>query len=1021
MDEKYFALKIERKWQKHWADNGTFETDADQTKRKFYALEMLPYPSGRLHMGHVRNYSIGDALAWYKRLQGFNVLHPIGWDSFGQPAEQAAIKKGVNPREWTEDNIAQMRAQLKKLGFSYDWRREIAAHRPEYYKFDQWFFLKMLELGLAYKKVTQVNWCPKDQTTLSNEQASGGVCWRCGSAVEKKDLAQWFLRITAYAEELLAAMSEIEAGWAERVLTMQKHWIGKSVGAFVEFKVQGSRFKVQGSEFKVQGEAETIKVFTTRIDTIYGVNALVVAAEHPIIEAHLAELSADVLNKIEAIKIEKAKPTTYGEEVEKDGIDTGLQAVNPFSGEVLPVWVGNYVMMEYGTGAVMSVPAHDERDFEFAKKFGLPIRQVIAPNSSNPRDESDNSRVITQNSSPKSQNQSSESQNSSPESQNWSSELQNSSSEIENPSSVSIFPSSILQKESFISQKESSISREESLISPDKSAASSRSSAKSPSAGQKIEDARADLESSLADLKSNLTNLESNLQEAFTAYGVLINSGAWSGKTSDEAKREMAEFAANHNFGESAVTYRLRDWGISRQRFWGAPIPIVYCDQCGAVPEKYENLPITLPETAPFTGVGESPLAKVPEFVDTTCPNCGEPAKRETDTMDTFVDSSWYYFRYTDPANETEPFAPDIANYWLPVDQYIGGVDHAVMHLLYTRFWTKVMRDIGLVSFDEPVKNLLTQGMVVGESFYSESKASYVAPDEVTIKRDEKGKVSNAVLTDDDSPVRVAIEKMSKSKYNGVDPDDMIAIYGADAVRIFALFAAPAENELVWLETGIEGAVRFLQRIYRTVYKWEASFRFPIPNSKFQIADSESEDAVSATGASVEARKLRRKTHQTIARVTGNFESYQFNTPVAALMELSNALGDFKVEPEAATDAETFAVREAIESLVLMLAPFAPHFAEEMWEVVTGSEQGILQSGARFPVADESLARREEIEIPIQVNGKLRSRVTVAPETPKETLESLALDNAKVKEFTDGKQIIKVVVVPNRLVNIVVK
>ncbi len=876
MDEKYFPQKIERKWQRRWAENRTFETEADETRPKFYALEMLPYPSGRLHMGHVRNYSIGDALAWYKRLQGFNVLHPIGWDSFGQPAEQAAIKKGVNPREWTEDNINQMREQLQRLGIGYDWRREIAAHRPEYYKFDQWFFLKMLERGLAYKKVTKVNWCPKDQTTLSNEQASGGVCWRCGTQVEKKDIAQWFLRITAYAEELLQGMNEIEAGWAERVLTMQKNWIGKSEGAFVDFAVKDAE--------------EKIRIFTTRIDTIYGANAIVVAAEHSVIEAQRAELSQAVLHKIEEIKIEKAKPTDYGEEVEKDGIDTGLKAVNPFSNEELPVWIGNYVMMEYGTGAVMSVPAHDERDFDFARKFNLPVKTVIEPQRRGDAEQENNPSLI---------------------------------------------------------------------------------------------------------------------EAAFTDYGVLVNSGEWSDKTSDDAKKEMAEYAAANGFGEAAVTYRLRDWGISRQRFWGAPIPIVYCDKCGAVPEKYENLPVRLPETAPFTGVGESPLARVPEFYETTCPSCDEPARRETDTMDTFVDSSWYYFRYADAQNTEMPFDPKIAAYWLPVDQYIGGVDHAVMHLLYTRFWTKVLRDIGLVTFGEPIEKLLTQGMVVGESFYSNSKSSYVEPDAVEVVRDKKGRVSKAVLKADNSPVKVAVEKMSKSKYNGVDPDDMIEIYGADAARIFALFAAPAENELVWQETGIEGAVRFLQRVYRQVYRWQEVLR----------AMSRKPEIESQGGA----RKLRRKTHQTIKRITDNFESYQFNTPVAALMELSNALGDFKIEPNEATNNEVFAVNELLESLILMLAPYAPHFAEEMRENLTGSEQGILQSGARFPIADESLAKADEIEIPIQVNGKLRSRVSAAPETSTEDLEAAALANEKIREYTDGKQIVKIVVVPNRLVNIVVK
>lgn len=893
MDEKYFAEKIEKKWQRRWAENGTFETEADATKPKFYCLEMLPYPSGRLHMGHVRNYSIGDALAWYKRLQGFNVLHPIGWDSFGQPAEQAAIKKGVNPRDWTEDNIVQMREQLQRLGLSYDWRREIAAHRPDYYKFDQWFFLKMLEKGLAYKKMTKVNWCPRDETTLSNEQASGGVCWRCGTAVEKKDLAQWFLRITAYAEDLLEGMSEIEGGWAERVLTMQKNWIGKSEGAFVDFGFGNADLGFSSGNPKSEiRNPKSVRVFTTRIDTIYGANAIVVAAEHPIIQANFEHLSDEVKAKIEEIKIEKAKPTDYGVEVEKDGIDTGLKAVNPFSHEELPIWVGNYVMMEYGTGAVMSVPAHDERDFEFAKKFGLPIRQVIS-------------------------------------------------------------------------------------------------------------------EPHLAHEHSTMQALA--LEQTFTDYGVLVHSDYWNGKTTEQAKKEMTEFAEKHGFGEAATTYRLRDWGISRQRFWGAPIPIVYCETCGTVPVAYENLPVELPESAPFTGVGESPLARVPEFFNTTCPKCGENAKRETDTMDTFVDSSWYYFRYTDPKNTELPFDSDIANYWMPVDQYVGGVDHAVMHLLYTRFWTKVSQEIGLVNFAEPVKNLLTQGMVVGESYYSDDKSSYVPQDEVKIIRDERGKVLEAKLKTDGTPIKVAVEKMSKSKYNGVDPDDMVLIYGADAVRIFALFAAPAENELVWQETGIDGAVRFLQRVYRFVFKWNET----ISDSGLQNADLKTDNQ--------QAKKLRQKTHQTIKRITENFESYQFNTPVAGLMELCNALYDFKVEPKNANADEVFAVREALESLVLMLTPYAPHTAEELWEVLSGNTEGILQSGARFPISDENLAKADEIEIPIQVNGKLRSRLLVAPETPKEDLESAALADAKIKEYTDGKEIVKVVVVPNRLVNVVVK
>ncbi len=888
MDEKYFAQKIERKWQKRWAERGTFEAKIDQDKEKFYCLEMLPYPSGKLHMGHVRNYSIGDVIAWYKRLQGYNVLHPIGWDSFGQPAEQAAIKKGVNPRDWTEDNIDQMRKQLQGLGISYDWTREIAAHRPEYYRFDQWFFLKMLENDLAYRKDSEVNWCPKCETTLSNEQASGGICWRCGTQVEKQSRPQWFLRITKYADELLDDMSQIEDGWAERVLTMQRNWINKSKGAFVEFKVQSSEF--------------IVKVFTTRIDTIYGVNSIVVAPEHPLIADNFSILSANVQTKIEEIKVEQAKPKEYDEEIEKDGIDTGMKAVNPFSGEEIPIWVGNYVMMGYGTGAVMSVPAHDERDFEFAKKFGLPIRQVIEPQSPGNAEENNN-----------------------------------------------------------------------------------------------------------------------NLEEAFIKKGVLINSDSWNGKKSKGAIYEMTKFAEENGFGEGSVTYRLRDWGISRQRFWGSPIPIVYCGTCGAVPVPIENLPVELPESAPFTGVGESPLAKVSEFVNTACPKCGKNAKRETDTMDTFVDSSWYYFRYCDPHNSEMPFDSDIANYWMPVDQYIGGIDHAVMHLLYTRFWSKVSRDLGLVNFDEPVKRLLNQGMVVTESFYSKSKESYVTADEVEIECDENGNVVSTKLKTDGSAVKVAVEKMGKSKLNGVDPNEMIDAYGSDATRIFSMFAAPVENELVWQETGIEGAVRFIQRVWRYVYKWVESGRWSIGNDDDPNSVSIVELSMRKLDFSDTAKSLRQKTHQTIRRITENFESGQFNTPVAALMELSNAMYDFKVEPKDATDGDLFAVREACESLILMLTPYAPHVAEELWEAITTRDLGILESDARFPIADESVAKEDEVEIVVQVNGKVRSRVKVSSDASKDVLEKTALADGKIQEYTNGKEILKVIVVPNRLVNVVVR
>lgn len=897
MDEKYFAKKIERKWQKKWAETSAFKAEIGAERPKFYALEMLPYPSGNLHMGHVRNYSAGDALAWYKRLRGFNVLHPIGWDSFGQPAEDAAIKRGVNPRDWTEENINVMRGQLERLGISYDWSREIAAHRPEYYKFDQWFFLEMYEKGLAYKKVTQVNWCSNDQATLSNEQASGGLCWRCGNPVIKKELEQWFLKTTAYSDALLDDMAEVEAGWPQNVLKRQRDWIGRSKGAYVDFEVKAASDKlfacpiVDGLTSMSDAGNGRIRVFTTRIDTIYGVNALVLAAEHPVIQANMQNFAGEVAEKIAFIRAENAKPKDHEIEVEKDGIDTGLEAINPFSGDAIPIWVANYVMMEYGTGALMSVPAHDERDFEFSTKFGLPMRQVIS-------------------------------------------------------------------------------------------------------------------EPHLAHEHHSMHALA--LEQAMPAYGVLVHSDYWNGKTSEQAIEEMTDWAEKHGFGEGAVTYRLRDWGISRQRFWGSPIPIVYCDGCGIVPEKYENLPVCLPDEIVITGTGESPLAKVPEFVNTSCPKCGNDARRETDTMDTFVDSSWYFFRYTDPNNEILPFDPETAAFWTPVDQYIGGDDHAVMHLIYTRFWTKVMRDLGLVKFNEPVKSLLTQGMVVGETFFDDStgKRIYYPPADVTVERDGKGKITAAVSADG-TPLKFAIERMSKSKGNGVDPDEMVEAYGADAARLFVLFAAPIENELVWHEAGIEGAVRFLQRVWRQTFKWHESIQKVDLNSELEFSD--------------ESRKLRRKTHQTIKRVSDSLDSLQFNTPVAALMELSNAVGDVAGEPADAAGDVIFAVREALLALTVMLTPFAPHIAEELYEEITGNDNGFVLGGVQFPEFDPDLAKADEIEIAVQVNGKLRSKIFAPPGSADDDLRSRAQADIKVQEYTSGKDIVNVIVVPNRLVNIVVK
>jgi len=848
MDEKYFPEQIESKWQERWNQQGVFQAKDNDPREKFYCLEMLPYPSGFLHMGHVRNYAIGDALSWFKRLQGFNVLHPIGWDSFGQPAEQAAIKRGINPRDWTENNIVHMRGQMQRLGISYDWSREIAAHRPDYYHWDQWFFLKMLDHGLAYKKVSQVNWCPKEETVLSNEQSSGGICWRCGTPVEKRDLEQWFLRITDYAEQLVADIKQIEAGWPEKVLKRQSDWVGRSEGAYIDFAVKDSKQK--------------IRVFTTRIDTIYGATAIVMSPEHPLLNELLegSALKQDIETFAQKVRSQRAAGREVGEE-EKEGVNTGVLAINPFSGETLPVWVANYVLMEYGTGAIMSVPAHDERDMEFAQKYSLPIRQVIAP-----------------------------------------------------------------------------VTHEQIAAEP------------SPTTGG---DASAEI------------------KQAFTDYGILINSGDWGAKLSTVAIPEMSAYAKQHGFGEAAVTYRIRDWGISRQRFWGSPVPVVYCDKDGMVPVPYDQLPVVLPQTAAFTGTGESPLAGVPEFVNTECPKCHGPARRETDTMDTFVDSSWYFFRYLDPRNDAAAFDPNIAKQWTPVDQYIGGDSHAVMHLIYTRFWTKFMRDIGLVNFDEPVKRLLTQGMV-----------------------------TNRVEGTDEW------KAMSKSLGNGVDPDEMINAFGADATRLFVLFAAPVENELRWSESGIEGAVRFLRRVYTMIWRWQERLSNAIPAGALEF--------------SPEARALRRKTHQTIAKITSDFDGLHLNTSVAALMELFNEIVDFNADPTKASDADVFAMKEALESLVIMLTPFAPHVAEEMWEGL-GHAGGLLSESPRWPVADPELARREELEIPIQVNGKLRSRVIAAPDVSEEDLRASALADERVRALIDGHEVVKVIVVPRRLVNVVIR
>jgi leucyl-tRNA synthetase len=846
MKEKYFAQEIEAKWQQRWADARAFEVEPDPSNPKFYCLEMLPYPSGRIHMGHVRNYAIGDALSWYKRLRGYNVLHPIGWDSFGQPAEQAAIKRGIHPATWTEDNIAHMRQQLKRLGISYDWRRETAAHTPEYYRWNQWFFLKMYERDLIYRKSSPVNWCPHCQTVLSNEQAQGG-CWRCGSEVEQRELEQWFARITNYAEDLLNGLDQLEAGWPEKVLTMQRNWIGRSEGALVDFAVEGMD--------------EKIKIFTTRVDTIFGANCIILAPEHPLAQ-RLAAMSSrrDEVLAFSRRMAQQDRRVRSADDAEKEGVDTGVRAINPYNGERLPIWIANFILMEYGTGAIMSVPAHDQRDYDFARKYDLPIRQVIAPLDDNGRP----------------------------------------------------------------------------------------------------------------------TEFD-DLKEAYDGDGVLINSGAFNGLPSQQAIRRMAQYAEEKGFGKGTVQYKLRDWGMSRQRYWGTPVPMVHCPNCGIVPVPENQLPVMLPPTAPFTGESGSPLDHVPEFVHTTCPKCQGPARRDTDTMDTFVDSNWYYYRYCDPKNDRAPFDPAIIRQFMPVEQYIGGVEHAVMHLLYTRFWTKFMRDMGLIEFSEPVTNLLTQGMVTN------------------------------IVTE--GPDKGQWKKMSKSLGNGVDPDEMIDIHGADTVRVFMLFAAPPEAELRWLEDGVEGAARFLRRVYTLVARWHQAIRERKPG---KIED--------AGEFNQTQRQLLRKTHQTILGVTRDIEDrLQFNTAIAKLMELVNAMYDFDATvggAVSATDADLAVFNEALNVLVRLLAPFAPHVAEEMWEGL-GHSESLTQT--RWPTYDEALAREDVLEIPVQINGKLRSRIFLTPDAAPDQYEQLALADEKVQSLIDGKSVAKVIVVPQRMVNVVVK
>jgi len=911
--DRYDPQSIEQKWSERWAADPTLYAaePATSARKKYYVLEMLPYPSGALHMGHVRNYSIGDALARYMWMQGYNVLHPMGWDAFGLPAENAAIKNDTPPRDWTLQNITAMKAQMKRLGFAYDWSKELATCRPDYYRWNQWFFLKLYEKGLAYRKNAKVNWCPECATVLANEQVlNNGCCWRHETTlVEQRELEQWFLRITDYADELLKDLDTLP-GWPERVTIQQRYWIGRSEGTLVDFQLDGP-----------SGPAgEKITVFTTRVDTIYGATSLQLAPEHPLV-ADLVAQNPGLRAKVEEMLAEQVRAKETGDvgAIEKHGIDTGRFAINPFNGERVPIWVANYVLMDYGTGAIMSVPAHDERDYEFAKKYGLDIRVVIMP-----RREGDSADG----------------------------------------------------------------------------------------------DSRPD----------ELPFVETN--------SLLMNSGEFSGLTCDEAIAKMSKYAEDHGFGKATVTFKLRDWGISRQRYWGTPIPMVYCPTDGVVPVPEKDLPVVLPDNVQITLAGGSPLAQVPEFVNTTCPKCGGPARRETDTMDTFVDSSWYFYRYTDPSVSTAPFDVNAVAYWFPIDQYIGGAEHAVLHLIYSRFWTKFMRDIGLVNNSEPTDRLFTQGMVI------------------------KGGA-----------------KMSKSLGNVVSPDDMVARYGADSTRMYTLFAAPPDRDLDWQDAGVEGVSRFLSRVYRYVMR-----NAPTSNSTSVILSEDAEksgvrvegSAVSLDGsgraalhvaaegansgsadlhAAVDAssgraalqgrvtaapnnlepgfspatnlppgaRRIQRKLHQTIRRITEDFGGrWHFNTSIAAIMELVNELyaHEESVQQGKEPAAPASLMADVQRDLVLMLAPFAPYLAAELWETL-GQTSNLLREA--WPKFDPALAKEDEVEMAVQVNGKIRSRITVPADADEEAIKAIALADEKVKAAIAGKEIVKVLVVKGRLVNIVVK
>jgi leucyl-tRNA synthetase len=838
---RYNPAEMEPRWQALWDAQADLYAAEPHTcgKPKFYCLEMLPYPSGVLHVGHARNYVVGDVLARFMRMRGYNVLHPMGWDAFGLPAENAALKNKTPPREWTLQNIEKMKVQMRRLGLSYDWAgTEIATCLPEYYKWNQWIFLRMYEAGLAYKRSSKVNWCPICATVLANEQVVGGCCWRHeDTLVEQRELEQWFLRITKYADELLDGLDTMP-GWPEKVRTMQRNWIGRSEGAHVEFRVTA------------MANTAPIKVFTTRIDTIFGATSIQLAPEHPLVKEWVktdAQLTAAVTEMLAQQKA--AREAGDIGMIEKHGVSTGKTTTNPFNGETLPIWVANYILADYGTGAIMSVPAHDERDLEFATKYGLPIKRVVAPNLD--------------------------------------------TDELPLP---------------YIAEEE----------------------------------------------------------------GVLIDSGEWTGEACLEAQEKMARFAEDNGFGKKTTTYRLKDWGVSRQRYWGTPIPMVYCAEHGIVPVPEAQLPVLLPDQIEITQEGGSPLGKVSEFVNTTCPICGAPARRETDTMDTFVDSSWYFYRYTDARNAQKPFDSEKANYWFPIDQYIGGVEHAILHLIYSRFWTKVMRDLGLIKNSEPAERLFTQGMVIKDG-----------------------------------------AKMSKSKGNVVSPDDMIGRYGADATRMYALFAAPPDRDLDWQEEGVAGIARFLARVYRLIVKFS-----PVVKSMERGAHGDEIAAGGFSAGTPRDVKLLRTLHQTIAKITEDFSGrWHFNTTIAAIMILVNEIAAAEPAMDAG-EVSAMTIAELLRKLTLMLAPFAPFLAAELWQQM-GESSSVFQQP--WPVADAALARDSEIEVPVQVNGKLVTVIKVAAETDEVGLKEAAMGEEKVAARIADKTVVKTIVVKSKMVNLVVK